>query len=137
MTDEERGPEIALRQVAAGNGATEYWSIGWEVQNRGTKALKLLSARLPHGQFKSEELRFEPALELPPDGREKFEISVHCYEPTGFVTENAFVIFHAIWSGGSWRIFARIRVEVDSGGVPEVATESITTQKVGFSGISS
>lgn len=137
MNDQERGPEIALKQVAAGNGATECWTIGWEVENRGTKPLKLLAARLPHGQFKSEELRFEPALELPPDGREKFEISVHCNEPSGLVTENAFVIFHAIWSGELWRIFSRIRVEVDSGGVPEVTTESITTQKVGFSGISS
>ena len=137
MSDQEREPQIALRQVAAGDGATEYWTIAWEVENRGTEPLKLLTARLPHGQFKSEELRFEPALELSPDGLEKFEVSVHCNEPSGFVTENAFVIFHAIWSGELWRIFARIRVEVDSSGVPEVTTESITTQKVGFSGISS
>lgn len=131
-------PKITLRQVAVTrNGGMESWSVGWEVKNQGTKPLRILAARLPHGQFKSEEIRFEPPLDLSPNARELLHSSVHCNAPIGLVTENAFVIFQVIWSAESWRIFARIRVEVDGDGIPKAATESITTQKVGFSGISS
>jgi hypothetical protein len=138
MNDEEQEPEIALRQVAVTrNGMMEYWSVVWEVENRGTKVLKILAARLPHGQFKSEEVRFDPSLDLAPKASERFQTSVRCNEPSGLVTENAFVIFHVNWSGESWRIFARVRIEVDDIGVPQAVTESISTQKVGFSGVSS
>jgi hypothetical protein len=134
----EPAPQIALRQVGAvRTGALEYWTVGWQVENAAEQPLKILAARLPHGQFKAEETRFEPPLNLAPHGSERFETSVRCNEPGGLVTENAFVIFHVIWSGESWRIFARVRVEVDDSGVPKAATEAITTQKVGFSGISS
>ena len=134
----EPAPQIALRQVGAVQaGALEYWTVGWQVENTGKQPLKILAARLPHGQFKAEEMRFEPPLDLAPHASERFQTSVRCNEPSGLVTENAFVIFHVIWSGESWRIFARLRVEVDGGGMPKAATESITTQKVGFSGVSS
>ena len=77
-----------------------------------------------------------PPLDLAPGKGNKFHVSVRCHEPSGLVTENAFVIFQAIWRGEPWRIFARIRVAVRTDGRPETETESITTQKVGFSGIS-
>ena len=138
MGDEEQGPRIALKQVAAArDGVMEYWSVGWEVENRGAKPLKILAARLPHGQFKANEMRFEPPLDLSPHASERFQTSVRCNEPSGVVTENAFVIFQVIWSGEPWRIFARVRVEVGADGIPAAATESVTTQKIGFSGISS
>jgi hypothetical protein len=134
----EPAPEIALLQVeSAGTGALEYWSIGWQVENTGTQPIKILGARLPHGQFKSEEIRFDPPVDLTPHAAHRFQTLVRCHEPRGPVTENAFVIFQVIWSGEPWRIFARIRVAVDDSGVPKAATESITTQKVGFSEVSS
>jgi hypothetical protein len=92
---------------------------------------------MPHGQFKSEEIRFEPPLDLAPGANEQFQTSVRCHEPSGLVTENAFVIFHVIWLAQRWRIFARVSVVVDADGTPAATTESITTQKVGFSGITS
>ena len=69
-------------------------------------------------------------------GAQQFHNLVQCHEPAGLVTENAFVIFHCQWRGEAWRIFVRIRVTVTADGAPETATELITTQKVGFSGIS-
>ena len=67
----------------------------------------------------------------------QFRTLVRCDEPSGLVTENAFVIFYVIWRGEPCRIFVRLRVVVNSDGQPETATELTTTQKVGFSGVSS
>ena len=136
MTDEEKEPEIALRQVLVErNGVMKCWNIAWRIENRAREPLKIVSARLPHGQFKADAIRFEPLLDLSPGASEQFQTSVRCHEPSGLVTENAFVIFHVIWLGEPWRIFARLRVAVYADGKPAATTESVTTQKVGFSGI--
>jgi len=138
QSDRENLPQIVLTQVSAKrNGILECWSVGWLIENRGTDSLKIESIRSPHGQFRSEEYRFEPALGLAPGEKLEFNVSVRCNEPAGLVTENAFVIFHVIWLGEPWRIFVRIRVVVTGDGRPETETESITTQKVGFSGVAS
>jgi hypothetical protein len=130
-------PQVSLRQVSAGReAATNRWNIRWEVENLGNETLKINSLRLPHGQFKSDEQFFTPALALAGGGSQPFSTLVYCPEASGLLTENAFVIFHCRWRGDAWRIFVRIRVTVKAGdGVPETATELITTQKVGFSGI--
>lgn len=131
-------PTVALRQLsAARDAATNCWNIRWEVKNLGADALKFVSARLPHGQFKSDERHFTPTLELAKGASEQFQSLVQCEEPAGLVTENAFVIFHCQWRGEAWRVFVRMRVNVTADGAPETATELITTQKVGFSGITS
>ena len=116
---------------------TAGWNILWELENLGAVALIIISARLPHGKFRSSEHCFAPALELAAGASKQFTILVHCDEPAGLVTENAFVIFHCQWHGEAWRFFVRIRVTVTADGAPQTATELITTQKVGFSGISS
>ena len=132
------GPHIALRQVGAiRDGVAEYWNVEWEVENRGAEPIGIAAARLPHGQFKSEEIRFQPANVLPAGRSSRFHVSVDCHEPSGLVTENAFVILDVIWRAQPWRVFSRVRVVVDSDGTPLAITESITTQKIGFSGVSS
>jgi hypothetical protein len=98
-------------------------------------SLELTSVRLPHGQFKAAEKQFDPAVELAPGSAAQFQSVVYCNEPRGLVTENAFLIFNALWGAAEWRIFVRVRVVVNAHGEPESATESITTQKVGFSGV--
>ena len=130
------GPTVALRQISvARDAATSCWNIRWQVENLGADALEIFSARLPHGQFKSNEQHFTPALELAAGASKRFYCLVHCDEPAGLVTKNAFVIFHCQWRGEAWRIFIRIGVTVTADGAPATATELITTQKVGFSGI--
>ena len=137
-SERERAPQIALTQVSAKrNQALECWSIGWEIENQGADSLSILSARLPHGQFKSDELLFEPALALASGKKTKFTVPVRCNQPPGLVTENAFVIFQMNWRGEPSRIFVRIRVVVTDDGRPQAETESISTQKVGFSGVAS
>lgn len=131
----ELEPEIELRQGATEPASTAHWHITWAVRNKGQSALEIDAVRLPHGQFKSEELRFQPALHLAPQASGWFETRVRCHEPAGLVTENAFVIFSAVWLGKPWRIFVRIRVAVTAAGTPETAPELITAQRIGFSGI--
>jgi hypothetical protein len=129
-------PKIALRQMSLARDATTAgWNILWELENLGSAALTIISVRMPHGQFKSAEQGFAPALELAAGASTQFTIPVHCDEPAGLVTENAFVIFYCQWRGEAWRIFVRIRVIMKANGKPQTATELITTQKVGFSGV--
>jgi len=135
-TAAEAAPAIALRQVAAErDSATGHWSIAWVIENKNLKRIEILAVRLPHGKFKSEEHRFAPALQLEPGASSRFQLCVSCDEPAGLVTENAFVIFSVIRSGEALRVFVRLRVVVNPGGKLETATELITTQKVGFSGV--
>ena len=129
-------PQIALNQVSVepeeGRG---NWKIQWRIANLNSKPLDLHAVRLPHGQFKSAERCFEPAIGLAAKQDAQFQVLVHCDELAGLVTENAFLIFQGIWVGEPWRIFARVRVIVNSKGEPATKTESITTQRVGFSGV--
>jgi len=130
-------PKIALRQDSlARDGATNRWNIPWEVENLSMDTLTIASVRLPHGQFKSDERHFSPAIQLAGGESKRFQTLVQCEEPPGLVTENAFVIFHCQWRGQPWRIFVRVRVTINADGEPETANELITAQKVGFSGIS-
>lgn len=130
-------PEVRLRQIATDrDGAAGRWLVRWQIDNLGTDALSIDSVRVPHGQFKADEQPFTPPLFLAAGGSAEFGSSVRCDEPVGLVTENAFVILHCRWRGEGWRIFVRICVTVTAGGIPETSVESITTQQVGFSGIS-
>jgi hypothetical protein len=122
-----------LRQHAIWGDRANGWNIAWRVENDGADPLKISAVRVPHGQFKAEERRFTPPLELGPGQNREFQTLVHCDEPTGLVTENAFVIFSVIWRGQAWRIFVRLRVVMIPEGKPETVIELITTQKVGFS----
>jgi len=134
--DRDSKPQIELDQLSAERNR-DTWNIAWCVKNTGPHLLRILAVRLPHGQFKSEENRFEPAIGLKPGKETRIQASVRCDEPPGDVTENAFVIFHVIWLGKPWRIFTRIRVAVTPDGKPQTTTELITTQKVGVSTVKS
>jgi hypothetical protein len=135
--EKDHGPAISLRQGATNRAEVQgQWLISWEVLNHAAEPITIVAVRLPHGQFKSDKQDFTPALNLAPGETERFQTSVRCDEPPGLVTENAFVIFSAVRLGVRWRIFVRIRVVVNPEGAPETTTELITTQKVGFSGLS-
>jgi hypothetical protein len=133
--DKSNAPVVAIAQVSSVLDAPGYWTILWEVRNASAGAITIASVRLPHGQFKAAEQRFEPALDLAPGAAARFETRVHCDEPPGFVTENAFLIFHVLWRGEEWRVFVRVRVVVAAQGEPQTSTELITAQRVGFSGL--
>jgi len=52
----------------------------------------------------------------------------------GSEIENAFVILMIERGEERWRILARVRVPLDGAGRPQPRVETMTTQRVGFSG---
>ena len=131
----ESCPEVELEQMLVQrHEASERWVVGWQIKNIASYPLRIDSVQLPHGQFKSEEQRFEPALFLASYQQAAFETRVRCEEAEGVATENAFLIFQALWAGNPWRIFVRVKVEVNAKREPHVQVVLITAQRVGFSG---
>jgi hypothetical protein len=132
----QSAPQITLEQISVERvEKLGYWKVAWEIRNVAPHPVKLLAVRLPHGQFKSEELGFDPPVDLAPGEGRRFSTLVRCNEPSGLVTENAFVIFQANWRGEPWRIFVRLRIVVNEQGGPNATTELITTQEIGFTGV--
>lgn len=115
---------------------SDLWAFGWRIKNLTGQPMKFFAARLPHGQFKGQEQEFKPLLEVAPESGARIETSVLCDGQPGAVIENAFLILACEWQAERWRIFARLRVTIDPEGEPAPVTELITTQKVGFSGLS-
>jgi hypothetical protein len=115
---------------------SDRWLFGWRIQNLTEQPIKFLAARCPHGQFKSAERVLDPPLQAAPGRAATIEMSVSCNEPAGAVIENGFLILSVEWLDKQWRIFGRLRVIINEEGEPETTTELITTQRVGFSGVS-
>ena len=131
----ESHPDIELEQVSLRrDAASERWNISWRIKNLTVHPMRMDSVVLPHGQFKAEKRRFEPALHLAGGENAAFHTAVRCEEPEGPVTENAFLIFQVQWLDRPWRVFVRVKVAVNSQREPHAAVELITTQQVGFSG---
>lgn len=134
MSDD--GPEVAVEELSRSRETVSgRWLFGWRIQNLTEHSLKFLAARCPHGQFKSAERVFDPPLQAAAGRAATIEMSVRCDETAGAVIENGFLILLIEWLNDRWRIFVRLRVTINQQGVPETATQLITTQRVGFSGV--
>jgi hypothetical protein len=134
VSDDE--PRISVEEIRRSKEIESgRWLFGWRVQNLTKQPVKFLAARCPHGQFKSEERFFDPPLQAAAGQAVTIEMPVLCGEPVGAVIENGFLILLVEWLDKQWRIFVRLRVTINQQGVPETATELITTQRVGFSGV--
>lgn len=97
--------------------------------------MRLLSVRVPHGKFKAEECKFLPSVEIAAKDSFVLEVAVTCDEPPETTIENAFLILLVDWQDTQWRFFVRLQIQVNQQGEPDSATESITAQRVGFSGV--
>ena len=97
--------------------------------------MRLVSVRVPHGKFKAEERKFLPPVEIAAKDSFILDMAVTCEEPPETTIENAFLILFVDWQESKWRLFVRLQIRVNQQGEPDSATESITAQRVGFSGI--
>jgi hypothetical protein len=130
-------PKIAVQELRRNREiVADRWLFGWRIQNLTRQPAKFLTARCPHGKFRSDERIFDPLLYVAGGKNATIEMSVLCNEPAGTIVENAFLILLVEWLETSWRLFVRFRVKINEKGEPETATELITTQRVGFSGVS-
>ena len=134
---EGNGPQIRVEQVGPCRKVEPGgWLFDWRLENMTGNAVELFSARVPHGKFRSEERNFEPPLKILGGESGRVQMLVRCDELAGTVVENAFLILLIEWLDAQWRTFVRFLVTVDSDGRPKTRTELITTQRVGFSGVS-
>jgi hypothetical protein len=132
----EDSPKVSAEQVRRNREVgSDRWLFGWRIQNLTEQPMKFLAGRCPHGQFRSEERFFDPPLHTAAGGNATIEMLVLCDEPAGAIIENGFLILLVEWLNNRWRIFVRLRVTINQQGEPETATELITTQRVGFSGV--
>ncbi|HEX6439634.1 MAG TPA: hypothetical protein VF182_21130 [Candidatus Binatia bacterium] len=130
-------PSIAVEQVEPSRSENSVlWLFKWRVRNATEIPMSLLSVRVPHGKFRAEERKFGPAVKIPAQDHFIVDQAVACQEPPNTVVENAFLILLVNWQGNDWRVFVRLRITVDQQGRPQTTTESITVQRVGFSGVS-
>ncbi len=130
----DSGPKVSVEQISRQAGAaSDLWVVGWRIQNLSEKRIELLTARLPHSQFRGEEIELAPPSGILAGESASLELSVKCRESPGSVVENAFLILRINWLGQSWLILARLRVLFDEQGAPQTVTEMLTTQPVGFS----
>ena len=134
---EGSGPQIRVEQVGRSRKLKPgRWLCDWRVDNLTGNAVELFTARVPHGKFRSEERNFEPPLKILGGESARVQMLVRCDELPGTFVENAFLILLIKWLNARWRTFVRFLVTVDSDARPKTRTESITTQRVGFSGVS-
>ena len=132
-TSRDLGLRVSVVQVTRrAETETGRWRVAWQVQNLGEEPLQIITARLPHGRFRSKERALTPAPKLSPGDSTRLEASVACHEPPGTVVENAFLILRVLRGDEPWQVFARFRVGFDEQGGPETTAELITTQPVGF-----
>jgi hypothetical protein len=135
-TVNDDGPRVAVEELRRSRGVESgRWLFEWRIQNLTEQAINVLAARCPHGQFRSEERFFDPSLHVAAGRNATIEMPVLCDEPAGTVIENGFLILLVEWLNNRWRIFVRLRVTINQQGEPETATELITTQRAGFSGV--
>jgi hypothetical protein len=131
------GPEISVEQVSRSRKLdTGIWQVSWRLQNLTDREIEIFSARVPHGKYRSDGIDYHPPIDIGAGQSAEIHMRVACDEGPGSAVENAFLILLAQWSKVKWRIFVRFLVKLDNEGRPATGTASITTQKVGFSGVS-
>jgi hypothetical protein len=133
---ESEEPKIEVEQFECSTSENPArWLFKWRVRNVTATPMNLLSVRVPHGKFKAEERKLGPAIKIAAQDHFILDLVVACQEPPNTIIENAFLILLVDWQKNQWRVFVRLRIAVDHRGRPETATESITMQQVGFSGV--
>ena len=129
----DEAPQIWLKQVSVKPAEKHgLWDMVWRIENLGQRPLRVLAVRLPHGQFKASEQRFDPAMVLDHGEGAQFATRVACDKKAGTIVENAFIILEACWLDNPWRIFVRLRVAAAANDRPSAVIELITTQRMGF-----
>lgn len=129
MTDR---PAIRIEPTGVASRDALGWRTTWRVFNGEARPIHVLGATAPHSHFHGETTL---DLEVAGAGSAVFSLVVHIEGAVaGDEIENAFVILLVDHEGTQWRVLARLRVPLAADRTPEPRVESITVQRVGFSG---
>jgi len=127
-------PRVEVNPLYVKRGEGDHcWLSAWQVENFSGDEIKIVSARLPHGQFRGEEITFSPEIAVPSEGRRELILPAAFNAAPGSMVENAFLILSIEYERVPWRVFTRFRVTANARGEPEPTVERITIQKAGFS----
>jgi hypothetical protein len=97
----------------------------WRISNLGHDPMSLKDAWVPHGRFRGNG-HVTLNTNVHPGESALIELYVSASEPPGTVVQNAYLILRT----PAGRLFARMRVDFDAGGVPHPVVEMLTTQSL-------
>ena len=124
-------PRLSIEPLGIAKRDGEGWRTTWRVANPEPDSVRIVAVVAPHSQFRGEtsldrEIRGKAATQ--------FSLVVRTMGAAGGEIENAFVILLVEQGEDRWRILARLRVPLEEGARPRPRIETVTVQRVGFSG---
>jgi hypothetical protein len=124
-------PRLRIEPLGVAKRDGEGWRTTWRITNTGADTVRIVATIAPHSQFRGETTLDR---EVRSKGSTQVSLVVRVDSPAGNEIENAFIIVLAQLGDERWRILTRIRVPLDDAGTPRPRVESVTMQRVGFSG---
>ena len=124
-------PRLSIEPLGIAKRDGEGWRTAWRVANPEPESVRIVAVVAPHSQF-----RGETSLDREVRGKAstQFSLVVRTLGASGGEIENAFVILLVEQGEDRWRILARLRVPLEEGARPRPLIETVTVQRVGFSG---
>ena len=124
-------PRLTIAPMGVAKREGDDWRTTWRIANTEPDAVRVVAAIAPHSQFRGETSLDR---EIRGKGSTQFSLVVRTAGAAGSEIENAFVIVQVQRGEERWRFLARLRVPLGDAGRPEPRIETVTSQRVGFSG---
>ena len=131
MGQDVNAPRLTVAPIGAAKREGDGWRTTWRISNTEPDAIRVMAAVAPHSQFRGET---SIDRELRGTGSTQFSLVVTTVGTAGSEIENAFVIVQVQRADERWRFLARLRVALGDAGKPQPRVETVTSQRVGFSG---
>ena len=124
-------PRLTIEPLGIAKPDGEGWRTTWRVVNADAESVRIVAVVAPHSQFRGE---ISLDREVRGKASTQFSLVVRTVGAAGGEIENAFVILLVEQGEDRWRILARLRVALEEGERPRPRVETVTVQRVGFSG---
>lgn len=124
-------PRLTIAPMGAAKRDGDGWRTTWRIANMEPDAVRVVAALAPHPQFCGETTLDR---EIRGSGDTQFSLVVRTVGAPRSEIENAFVIVQIQRGDERWRLLARLRVPLGDDGKPQPRIETVTSQRVGFSG---
>jgi hypothetical protein len=124
-------PQLRIEPLGAAKPDGEGWRTTWRITNLDSAAVRVIGAIAPHSQFRGEATLDR---DVRGKGTTQLSLVVRIEGAAGSEIENAFLILLLRQGDDRWRVLTRLRVPVEDDGRPRPRVESVTVQRVGFSG---
>jgi hypothetical protein len=124
-------PRLRIEPLGVAKRDGTRWRTTWRITNMDSDAVRVLGAIAPHSQFRGDasldrEVRSKASTQV--------SLTVETAGAAGSEIENAFLILLVQQGDERWRVLTRLRVSLDAEGRPRSRVETVTMQRVGFSG---